>query len=159
MPRVINYVGPRHTSQLRHNDSVKNQMHWTRGAKFCAAIATIIGLCPVPVVGQTATKSALPRAPQETARERAVGAARTCLKRKPYAGKGVHRTPLDFSRVSMLTHRDAVRSGEKGLLASLNDDFVVVAVPESPPMDQRTPNGRSVLVNVKTGTCRVLTSR
>ena len=92
-------------------------------------------------------------------RKKALDLARKCAAAAPVKGLGVHGTALVYEKAEFDTPAEARARGETSRLAALDAEFILVAVPESPPMDARLPNGRRLLVNLKTGKCEVMSMR
>jgi hypothetical protein len=101
----------------------------------------------------------LPAAIREDAGKKALALARKCAAAKPYGNLGVHRSALLYERATFDTPADAKARGDRSQLARRGDEFVLVVIPESPPLDERTPNGRQFLVNLKTGKCQAMPMR
>jgi hypothetical protein len=84
--------------------------------------------------------------------------ARACAQRAT-GGLGVHGTALHFEKARIRSPADAQVAGERDGLSRLGPKYRVVSVPESPPMNERVPNGLNLLVNTATGACRIVRMR
>jgi hypothetical protein len=110
-----------------------------------------------PAVGEELGNGAMPD-DQDTDR-RALSIARACAEVAPYHGVGVHGTALVYEKASIDIPAAARSRGEGGPLAGAGDHYRLVAIPESPPMDRRVPNGMNILVDTRTGHCEILPMR
>jgi hypothetical protein len=90
--------------------------------------------------------------------ERVLVQARGCAQRAT-GGLGVHGTALHFEKARVRSPSDAQAAGERDGLSRLGPQYRVVSVPESPPMNERVPNGLNLLVNTATGACRIVRMR
>jgi hypothetical protein len=89
----------------------------------------------------------------EEAHEEVLRFVRRCLERRRMPARGVHNTPLSWSRAIITKPSELRARGDRGAVASLSDDHRNVVVPESPAFDTTMPHGISLTVNLKTGEC------
>jgi hypothetical protein len=101
-------------------------------------------LAPVQQDSTTAT---------DPSRDTALLIARACISRRKQGDKGGHGSPLVYEKATVTRPSELRARGEKGASAAKSDTFRVVWIPESPPFDERVPNGVALEVNLSTRAC------
>lgn len=79
--------------------------------------------------------------------------AKACADKPPSKGLGVHGSALVYEKSVIESPADFRAKGEQGSFANLGDNFRLISIPESPPKDQRTPNGIIIILNLDSGEC------
>jgi hypothetical protein len=67
----------------------------------------------------------------------------------------MHGTPLDYTRAEIQSPKQARAAGERDGFAKLGEAYRLVFIPESPPMNERVPNGLVLVINLVTKECRL----
>lgn len=109
-----------------------------------------------PVVLEPEEHSAAPEpSPEEASRQSAlIEMARACVvQKKSGALIGVHGSPLLLDKATFTSPSEWRDRGEKGSFAERGEEYRSVYIPESPPFDERVPNGVAFELNTRTGTC------
>ena len=104
-------------------------------------------------IPQAATVQQETASATDSSREDALAIARDCISRRRGGYKLGHGSPLVYEKATVTRPSDLRARGEKGTSAGRPDNFRVVWIPESPPFDQRVPNGVALDVDLDTRQC------